>query len=79
MRATRDEIVDVLASVLKCPVAVVREDSTPASIPGWDSAKHVEIVLALEDRFGCTFDPDEIAELTSVARVQEALRRHGCR
>lgn len=74
----RERIVEVLAGVLKLAPSTFSEETTPASVPGWDSAKHVEIVVALEDRFGCMFDPDDVAELTSLAKIEEILTRHGC-
>lgn len=75
----RDQILDVMTRVFRCPTSLFREDPTPDSVPGWDSAKHVEFVLALEEQFGCMFDADEIAELTSPAKVEALLTRHGCR
>lgn len=74
----RTAIVEVLSGVFARPVDQFGEDTGPSVVPGWDSARHVELVVALEDRFGCMFEPDEVAELTSLRRIEEILRRHGC-
>lgn len=47
-----------------------------ASVDQWDSLKHMEIVFALEDRYGVRFDESEFAELDSPAAIAGALRRH---
>lgn len=44
--------------------------------PSWDSLKHVELVIAVEDDLEVRFDEDELAELTSVDRLVAAVRRH---
>ncbi len=74
----RERIVHVLSGVFRLEPKAFGEETTPASVPGWDSAKHVELVVALEDAFGCMFDPDDVAELTSLAKIEEILNRHGC-
>lgn len=34
-------------------------------IPSWDSARHMELVAAIESAFGVTLDPDDILEFSS--------------
>ena len=53
------------------------DDTSPATTPGWDSTRHVELVVALEDHFGCMFEPEEVAELVSLSKIEEILTRHG--
>jgi len=52
------------------------DDTGPTTLEGWNSARHVELVIALEERFNCIFDPDEVPELTSLPRIEEILKRH---
>lgn len=73
----RAAIVEVFSRVFDRPQARFGDDVSPTTVEGWDSARHVELVVALEDRFGCMFDPDEVAELTSLPRIEEILRTHG--
>jgi acyl carrier protein len=37
--------------------------------PGWDSMAQVDLMLALEERFGVQVPPDLFGELTSVAKI----------
>jgi acyl carrier protein len=73
----RSGIVEVVSRVFSLPPAVVEAGVSPDTIEGWDSGKHVELVVALEGRFGCMFDPEEIPDLTSLAQMEAAIRRHG--
>jgi len=55
--------------------AAIGLGTTAAQLPAWTSMAHLELVLALENRFGVTFEAEEIAELASVAAILGALSR----
>lgn len=74
---TRGQIVEVLSRVFRLAPEEVDGGLSPDRIAGWDSEKHVELVIALEERFGCMFEPEEVPELTSLERMEEILSRHG--
>lgn len=73
----RDSIIEVFSEVFGLPREQFGDETAPANVKGWDSARHVELVIALEERFNCMFDPEEVADLTSLTRIEEILRRHG--
>ena len=39
------------------------DEITRANISSWDSIKHIELILALEDEFGISFSTDEISKI----------------
>jgi acyl carrier protein len=73
----RDDIIAVFAQVFGRASAQFGDETAPATVEGWDSVRHVELVVALEERFGCMFDPEEVPELTSLKTIEDILRRHG--
>lgn len=73
----RRAILEVVCRVFALPNESAAAEASPDTVAGWDSEKHVELVVALEDRFGCLFEPEDIPELTSIAQMEEAIRRHG--
>jgi len=54
------DVARVIADVLGVDAAVVRPDSSPDTIPAWDSVQHLNLVIALEEEFGARFTPEEI-------------------
>ena len=46
-----------------------------ADVPEWDSLKHMEIVFALEDKYGVQFDESEFPALSSPAAIAAAVRQ----
>lgn len=49
--------------------------TTPATVSGWTSTAHLELLLALEREFDMMFDADEIGTLASTAAIVTALQR----
>ena len=39
----------------------------------WDSLMHIRIVIALEDAFGLSFEPEEIARMTSIGNIEAII------
>ena len=73
----RRRIMEVLSEVFGLPLDVVKRGITPDTVIGWDSERHVELVVALEEHFGCMFEVEEIPELISLEQIEEIVTRHG--
>ncbi|CAM4028427.1 acyl carrier protein [Aeromonas bestiarum] len=69
-------------------IALVRQQFPQASIneqailglgsfPEWDSLGHFNLLLLIEQHFAVRFEPHELAELKSLADIQQALLRKG--
>lgn len=43
------------------------------SCENWDSLHHLMLISELEEAFDVEFDPEEMAEMKSYAKVKEAL------
>jgi acyl carrier protein len=54
-------------------------NTTADDIRGWDSHKHIEIILACEDAFGVRLKPREINALKSVGEMAEHLAKMAAR
>ena len=55
----------------------IGDDTAFSSLPGWDSLKHVELVVGIETHFNVDLTAVEIAELKSKAAVRSVLVRRG--
>jgi acyl carrier protein len=59
----------LLAEVFETAPERIRPTDTNKTIPNWDSLRHLQLVMALEQRYGLQIDTGRIAEITSVADV----------
>ena len=60
------QVRDILADVLDLPDLQVTEQTTAEDVEGWDSFNHINIVVAVESRFGIKFHTAEVEELRNV-------------
>jgi acyl carrier protein len=67
----------VLSIVLDLPADRIDERLTAEDTSNWDSIRHLDLVMALEEAFGVSFSSEELGELTSYRAIVEALGRHG--
>jgi acyl carrier protein len=76
-----DRVRRIVADVFEVPLDQVHPDSSPDTISTWDSLRHLNMVLALEQEFGVDFRPEEIEQLLSVeliaALLEEKLKACG--
>ncbi len=66
---------EVIASVLNVDMAAVDRGSSADTIAGWDSLRHVQLVLALEESFGIQFEVEDIESMSTVGAVVDAVQR----
>jgi len=64
-------------AVFSAVLNVRRESLTPRSsrdsLDEWDSIKHMQVMLALEEQFNIQFSDDEIANLVSLSDLMQAM------
>ena len=57
---------DVFRKVLNQPSLVLTRQLTAADVKGWDSLKHVELIVSVEGVFGVRFKTAEVGSLNNV-------------
>jgi acyl carrier protein len=74
-----DKLNAVVAAMLDIDVSTVGPTTSTDTVEQWDSVRHMNLVIALEDAFGITIPDDEVASMTSYpivkAIVEEQLAR----
>jgi len=68
-----DTIAQLMAQILQVPKETIGHDSSPETIDRWDSLKHMQLIMALEDEFEIQFPDEAIPELLSVRLIEEKL------
>ena len=58
-----ERIKNVMSSVFDFPKKKIINDSSPDSIDSWDSLKHMNLIIGLEEEFDVEFDDDDIGNL----------------
>ena len=77
MQQVDAKVENVLSEVLQMPVTAITEDLTMKDVDAWDSLKHMELIVALEQSFDIQLSFDEIVAMQSVSQIKRVLRERG--
>ena len=67
------EVKAVMAKVFDVEVGAIEGSFGPGAVDGWDSAGHMRLIMALEERFDVMFEDDDVENLVSVKAITEAI------
>jgi acyl carrier protein len=73
MTAVSAELAAVFRDVFEDDTLAVSRETTAAAVPGWDSLRHVSLVLAVERAFGIRFSSAEVAMLQDAGELQDLV------
>lgn len=69
-----DPIKKVMSQIFELNPENIGDESTPETIERWDSLKHMQLIMALEDEYGIQFSDEIIPDLVSFTAIQRAIR-----
>lgn len=67
----------VFAQVFQVDPVELPATASPAEIEAWDSFGHLALVEALQEEFKVEFELEDIAQMDSLATIEEILRLRG--
>jgi len=66
-------IKQVMSDVFNIDINSINDTSSPDNIENWDSLKHMNLIIALEEEFGIIFDDQEIVDSMNYALIVNIL------
>ena len=67
-------IKQVMSDVFNIDINSINDTSSPDNIENWDSLKHMNLIIALEEEFGVIFDDQEIVDSMNYALIVNILK-----
>ena len=64
----------VMATILEVDEAEIGPETSMDSLEAWDSIKHMDLILAVEEEFGVSVPDEEAADLTSYPLLRLVVR-----
>jgi acyl carrier protein len=68
MSSTR--IKKVMSAVFEIPIESITEESSNDNIENWDSLRHLNLILALEEEFGISMPDEEVGNLINYKLIE---------
>jgi acyl carrier protein len=72
-----EEIKKVMSNVFEVHIEEITEDSSPDTIESWDSIKHLNLILALEEEFDIIIPEEEVGNVLNFKLID--LIVHKCK
>jgi acyl carrier protein len=64
------KIKQVMSAVFEIPVESITDYSSSDNIENWDSLRHLNLILALEEEFGVSIPDDEVGNLVNYKLIE---------
>lgn len=77
MQQVDETVENLLSEVLQIPASRITEDLAMKDVDAWDSLKHMELIVSLEQGFGIELSFDDIVAMQSVGEIKRVLRERG--
>lgn len=69
------ELQPIFSDVLDLPDLQLTPQSNATNVEGWDSLAHVNLVVAIEKRFGIKFALGELRDLKNVGEMVDLIQK----
>ena len=70
-----DRIKNIMSVVFQISVDEIKEELSPDTIDTWDSLKHMNLIVALEEEFEVQFSDNEITDLSNYSLILSTQKR----
>jgi acyl carrier protein len=70
----KDQIKKVMAGIFKIDLAEIDDEASTDTIEGWDSLRHLSLMISLESEFDVVFSDEDFADLTSLPLIELEIR-----
>lgn len=71
--AVFDQIRGMASDLFGVPAERITADSSPETIEAWDSIQHLNLVLAVEEKFGVQLSPEEIEQMKNIGETAKLI------
>jgi len=70
-----NELIRIVSQIMNVPTDQLNENSSPQTIKNWDSLKHMNLIMALEEDFAVSFSDEEIIDMLSIDTIYKILSK----
>ena len=64
------KIKQIMSAVFEIPVDSIADGASSDNIENWDSLRHLNLILALEEEFGVSIPDDEVGNLVNYKLIE---------
>jgi len=73
--STFEQVRSIASDIFGVPAEKITAESSPETIENWDSMQHLNLVLAVEEKFGVQLEPEDIEQMKNVGAVAKVVEK----
>lgn len=73
--STLEQVRNVASDIFGIPANKISAESSPETIENWDSMQHLNLVLAVEEKFGVQLEPEDIEQMKNIGAVAALVEK----
>lgn len=73
--STFDQVRNIASDIFGVPADKITAESSPETIDNWDSMQHLNLVLAVEQKFAVQLEPEDIEQMTTIGAVASLVEK----
>ena len=70
-----EQVREIMANVMLVDPEDITAETTPNTLPAWDSLKHLNLVLSLEEAYGITLMPEDTEQMVQIGAIVALVHR----
>jgi acyl carrier protein len=68
------KIKNTMSAVLNVPIKKISVTSSPDNIKNWDSIKHLQLIIALEEEFDIAIEGENATEMLNYPLIENIIK-----
>ena len=73
--STFEQVKSIASDIFGVPTDKITAESSPETIENWDSMQHLNLVLAVEEKFGVQLSPEDIEQMKNIGAVAKLVEK----
>jgi len=73
--STFEQVRNVASDIFGIPGDKITAESSPETIENWDSMQHLNLVLAIEEKFRVQLEPADIEQMKNIGAVAALVEK----
>ncbi len=70
----QEKVIQVLINIFQVSPDKISTKTTSDNVENWDSMNHINMILALEQEFGISYDEEQAVSMLSVGEIIEVTK-----
>jgi acyl carrier protein len=73
--STFEQVRNIASDIFGIPANKITAESSPETIDNWDSIQHLNLVLAVEEKFAVQLEPEDIEQMKNIGAVATLVEK----